>query len=216
MSKEKTSALDQLQYSVRITANCKNNAATRLEKFKNISFAITVLASLGLIFIPLWVIVFPIDLNKPVFKSIVEISQIFLAIVILIFSIQTSNASYELKINKLRVCGSKLRNLSKTLRILEEDLKDNTELAKSKELRMYQQEYEKILSDSEPHQDIDFLMTECEKDSFGKKLEKGYYYKKYLSLHFLYLYLSLMIIIFELVLILNLIGVNNILRDINF
>ncbi|MFU2048449.1 SLATT domain-containing protein [Avibacterium gallinarum] len=216
MEKNDRSALNQLKYSVRVTANCKNNAANRLEKFKNISFAIIVMTSLGLIFIPIWFLAFPTKNHS--YKTIIDISQIFLAIVILVFSIQISNSSYDVKIKNLRVCGSNLRSLTKKLRILEEELlddKDRHDKDKHQELRKLLDEYEAILKDSEPHQDIDFLVTECEKDSFGKRIKKGYHFKKYLSLHFIYIYLTLVVAFFELFLILDILGLVITLRNIS-
>ncbi|OBX05930.1 hypothetical protein QV06_00570 [Gallibacterium genomosp. 3] len=205
MEKKDRSALEQFKYSVRVTANCKNNAASRLEKFKNISFAIIIMTSLGLIFIPIWFLAFPTQ--NHLYKTIIDISQIFLAIVILVFSIQISNSSYDVKINNLRACGSNLRSLSKKLRILEEELLDNKDdKDKYKKIREFLELYGNILKDAEPHQEIDFLVTECEKDSFWKRIEKGYYFKKYLSLHYIYIYLTLTVAFFELFLILDILG----------
>ncbi|MDP9499693.1 SLATT domain-containing protein [Bisgaard Taxon 45] len=205
------SSFKQLLHSAKATAHCKNNAASRLENFKNITFIITVLVSLGLIFIPLWGFI-PNEITESLHSmssQFINISQIFLAVSVLVLSVLISSASYELKIYKLRECGSDLRGFVKKLRLLEEfyKIENNSYSEFLEECKKLQVEYEEIIKYSEGHSNIDYLFYAYESKSIRDKIFELYYFKKFLSLHYMAIVLAFAIVFLELSIILNLIGV---------
>ncbi|MCP1660291.1 SLATT domain-containing protein [Neisseria perflava] len=209
--KKEKSAFEQLLYSARITANCKYIAADRLMRFKHLTFCVTTMLSLGLIFIPLWVMHYP-----PPHKFSAEflnIFQIFLAVATLVYSVIISMAGYDLRIYKLQDCGGKLRAFVKKLRVKQdnsrqdifnksiekinkdeatEETNENTgRIVTDEDMGKYQKEYHQILSSAEQHMGIDYLIHINSDKEYKDKVFSSYYFKKFWSLHtaaFFYLY----------------------------
>ncbi|ASK27584.1 SLATT domain-containing protein [Neisseria chenwenguii] len=213
----KHSAFEQLLYSARTTANCKYGAATRLTKFKLLTFCVTTMLSLGLIFIPLWATHYP---HPHKFSNeFLNIFQIFLAVATLVYSVIISMAGYDLRIYKLQDCGGQLRAFVKKLRLKKENkVKDGgngndiVEFSED-ELKQYQKEYHRIVSSSEQHTDLDYLIYQFEDKKLCKRIFSLYYFKKFWNLHTISFLIPLFMMLLELLVITDLIRVTNILPD---
>jgi hypothetical protein len=145
-----------LKKNMRTTANCRFNAAVRLQRQGKVAFITTTLVSLGLIFIPLMQLA-KISLN--IEDNILNVIQIFLAVAVLIYSSIISTAGYELRAQKLHECGVKLKALEQKLDM---DSFPGTATTPPLNLTSLQTEYTDILAHSENHDLSDYLLAKAE------------------------------------------------------
>lgn len=137
--------------SMKTTAVNRYNASNRLAWQSKVTFTVSTLFSLGLIFVPLMQLAkAPLSLNGDVLSAI----QIFLAVAILVYSIITGTARFEIRSEQLNDCGDKIKSLIRELRIAPEDDENEEAL-----LRDFQKQYEAIIADVENHARSDYLLT---------------------------------------------------------
>jgi len=153
--KFETDPLKKLINSSRTTARCRFNASTRLKRLSSYSFFTTTFLSLGLIFIPL---VQNSDVQLHFMPKVLNMMQIFLAVAVIVYSVVNGTARYDIRSIQLNECGDKLKDLIRTLR--EEEKKNNS--SANQNLKEYHEKYNDILSESENHTRLDFLMTSLE------------------------------------------------------
>lgn len=137
--------------SMKTTAVNRYNASNRLIWQSKVTFAISTLFSLGLIFVPLMQLAkVPLRLNGDVLSAI----QIFLAVAILVYSIITGTARFEIRSEQLNDCGDKIKSLIRELRVIPEEDEKEAELLKGVQAR-----YESIIADVENHERSDYILT---------------------------------------------------------
>lgn len=149
---ERSSARQKLIASMKTTAINRYHASNRLLWQGKVTFAVSTLFSLGLIFIPLMQLAkVPLKLNGDVLGAV----QIFLAVAILVYSIVIGTARYELRSEQLNDCGDKIKNLIRDLRVEPDD----GETGEAQLLKGYQKQYAGIISDVENHDRNDYILT---------------------------------------------------------
>lgn len=137
--------------SMKTTAVNRYNASSRLAWQSKVTFSVSTLFSLGLIFVPLMQLAkVPLSLNSDVLGAI----QIFLAVSILVYSIIIGTARYDLRSEQLNDCGDKIKSLIRELRVAPEDEEKEAEL-----LETVQKKYESIIADVENHERRDYILT---------------------------------------------------------
>jgi hypothetical protein len=142
---------EKLIASMKTTAVSRYNASNRLSWLGKVTFAVSTLFSLGLIFIPLMQLAkAPLRLNGDVLGAI----QIFLAVAILVYSIVIGTARYELRSEQLNDCGDKIKDLIRELRVAKNDPEGEPDL-----LRKTQRQYATIISDVENHARSDYVLA---------------------------------------------------------
>lgn len=136
---------------MKTTAVNRYNASNRLIWQSKVTFSVSTLFSLGLIFVPLMQLAkVPLNLNSDVLGAI----QIFLAVAILVYSIITGTARFELRSEQLNDCGDKIKSLIRDLRVAPDDENNEAEL-----LTSVQKKYESIIADVENHERSDYILT---------------------------------------------------------
>ncbi|EKF9063590.1 SLATT domain-containing protein [Vibrio cholerae] len=152
-------AVEKLKMSMRATAKCRYFAAARLQRQARFSFFTTTVLSLGLIFIPLMQnsgVKLAYDTN------VLGMMQIFLAVSVLVYSVVIATARYDVRAEKLTECGDKLKEL---IRAIDREV-DAKKSIPDEELRVYQDRYSDISTDTENHisSDYKFAMLEMTRD----------------------------------------------------
>ncbi len=155
--KKANNSLEKLQTSMRMTAKCRYNAASRLICHSKFAFFTTTFLSLGLIFIPL---LSNSGIKLAFGANVLNMLQIFLAVAILVYSVVIGTSRYDVRAEKLTQCGDKLKIL---IRSVEQYREDNQEYSKE-ELESYQEQYSNITSDSENHGRTDYWLAILEMD----------------------------------------------------
>ncbi|QHC08406.1 SLATT domain-containing protein [Aeromonas veronii] len=156
--KEKN-AIEKLKMSMRATAKCRYFAASRLQRQTRFSFFTTTILSLGLIFIPLMQ---NSGVKLAYNANVLGMMQIFLAVSILVYSVVIATARYDVRAEKLTECGDKLKEL---IRAIDLEIDENKTIQDSK-LRIFQDRYSDIATDTENHisSDYKFAMLEMTRD----------------------------------------------------
>lgn len=142
---------EKLIASMKTTAVNRYNASNRLIWQSRVTFSVSTLFSLGLIFVPLMQLAkVPLSLSGDVLAAI----QIFLAVAILVYSIITGTARFELRSEQLNDCGDKIKSLIRELRVAPDDTDGESEM-----LGKVQKQYESIIADVENHERSDYILT---------------------------------------------------------
>ena len=116
---------EKLIASMKTTAVNRYNASNRLIWQSRVTFSVSTLFSLGLIFVPLMQLAkVPLSLSGDVLAAI----QIFLAVAILVYSIITGTARFELRSEQLNDCGDKIKSLIRELRVAPDDTDGESEM----------------------------------------------------------------------------------------
>lgn len=138
--------------SMKTTASNRYHASTRLALQGKFTFAVSTVISLGLIFIPLMQLAkVPLTLGADVLSAV----QIFLAVAILVYSVVSGTARYELRSEQLNDCGNQVKRLIRRLEL-------EPILASSKEEELvgkYYEDYAAITADVENHRRVDYTLT---------------------------------------------------------
>lgn len=203
--RKKKSPTEKLQMSMRVTAKCRYNAATRLQRRGRFEFFTTTSLSLGLIFIPLMQ-----NSGIPLAfeANVLNMMQIFLAVAVLVYSVVIGTARYELRAEKLTECGDKLKDL---IRAIDKE-KSGADLGTDR-LSAFNERYSDIVTDSENHirSDYKLAMHEMVNDYCMTGLPKFWnLLSAYSNRSFSYI-IPMMMIAFELVFIADMIAVTEIL-----
>lgn len=147
-------AIQRLQISIRVTAKCRYNAASRLQRQGKFAFFTTTILSLGLIFIPLMQ---NSGVQLAFSASVLNMVSIFLAVAVLVYSVVIGTARYELRAENLTECGDKLKDLNRAISKETSDAHD-----KIKILDKYQERYSDIVTDTENHSRRDYILATLE------------------------------------------------------
>lgn len=149
--RSKLSPAETFLLTMRVTAKCRFNAASRLSNLNKFSFLTTTLLSLGLIFIPL---AQNSDIDIVIKQGVINMMQIFLAVSVLVYSIIIGTSKYEVRSEKLTACGDSLKEL---IRKLNKKLKEDS--LEINELEDYQVTYAHIISKTENPQNVDYIIA---------------------------------------------------------
>lgn len=194
------SSAEKLLLGIRVTAQCRFNAATRLRRHSTFSFFTTTILSLGLIFIPLMQ---NADIPLAFPSKVLNMISIFLAVSVLIYSIVIATARYDARADKLTQCGDNLKSLNRKLsKILENN--DNINIED------FQVQYDSLIANTENHSDTDYLssilsMKRDYRITGFSRFKK--YVKLYLFLIIPYV-LPVLLMLIEIIFILDMIGVS--------
>lgn len=152
-------AVEKLKMSMRATAKCRYFAAARLQRQARFSFFTTTVLSLGLIFIPLMQ---SSGVKLAYETNVLGMMQIFLAVSVLVYSVVIATARYDVRAEKLTECGDKLKEL---IRAIDREM-DTKNSISDEDLRVYQDRYSDISTDTENHisSDYKFAMLEMTRD----------------------------------------------------
>jgi len=191
--------------SLYTAAACRFTASSRLKKKGAFSFSITTMLSMGLIFIPLMQTT---NLNLPFPNDVLNILQIFLAISALVYSVINSQARYGVRAEKLNECGDQIKNLAR-------ELDANLESCESKvnfDYSHYRSRYSDLNIDVENHSEIDRdkAVIELPKYYHFNIFEKCLLKSKFAMLTVLSFLIPVSIVLFEISIILDMLGVTNI------
>ena len=138
--------------SMKTTAISRYNASKRLSRQTKVTFWVSILFSLGLIFIPLMQLAkVPLKFNGDILSAV----QIFLAVAILVFSIVIGTARYELRAHQLDSCGNNIKNLIRRLKAASIDECDTS----GEVLNKFHDEYNGMISNVENHERQDYILT---------------------------------------------------------
>ncbi|SFX54720.1 SLATT domain-containing protein [Marinospirillum alkaliphilum] len=159
LEREEKNAIQKLKMSMRATAKCRYYAASRLQRQGRFSFFTTTVLSLGLIFIPLMQ---NSGVTLAYNSSVLGMMQIFLAVSVLVYSVVIATARYDVRAEKLTECGDKLKEL---IRAIDREAEREDSISDS-ELKVYQDRYSDITTDTENHifSDYKFAMLEMSRD----------------------------------------------------
>ncbi len=150
-------SLEKLQVSMRVTAKCRYNAASRLQAQRVFAFFTSTFLSLGLIFIPLMK---NSGITLAFEANVLNMMQIFLAVAILVYSVVIGAARYDVRAEKLTQCGDKLKILIRSI----ERYRETNEEFSDGELESYQEQYSDITNDCENHTRTDYWLATLEMD----------------------------------------------------
>lgn len=138
--------------SMKTTATNRYHASTRLALQGKFTFAVSTFISLGLIFIPLMQLA---KVRLMLGADVLSAVQIFLAVTILVYSVVSGTARYELRSEQLNDCGDQVKRLIRRLEL-------EPMLAPGKEEELvgkYYEEYAAITADVENHRRVDYTLT---------------------------------------------------------
>lgn len=138
--------------TLRVTARCRFNASRRLSIKNKFSFFTNTIFSLGLILIPLLQMA---QVSRNFSPEVLASMQVFLAVAVLVYSMNLNSAQYDLRIQELLSCANEIKKL---IRNIEEDLKNQT----ITDLKEYKKEYSTILEKVENHENCDFFLSQLE------------------------------------------------------
>lgn len=201
--KDENDPAKKLLNSMRITAKCRFNAAVRLSSTNFYSFITTTVLSLGLIFIPLYQ---SSGLPIPYSDKVLSMLQIFLAVAVLVYSVIIGTSKYELRASELDQCGVDIKVLIRRLR---HDICESKSGSLILDLEKYHKEYHVISAESENHSRLDYLQAilETRSDFNITGIKRAYLYiKMYLTRVTIYI-IPTMMMLFEILFILDIIGV---------
>lgn len=210
--REKKNATQKLQLRIRVTSQCRYNAAKRLQQIGKYNFFTTTVLSLGLIFIPLMQgagIYF--YLSEKVLSSV----QVFLAVTVLVYSVIIATAKYELRSNLLTRCGDKLKELNRKVEAACIEAKENDMQLDNEHLKKFNRLYTDIVAECENHEDEDYKRTVLEMKNdypYLKKRQRFYNYATIVLGLFVNFLIPTLFIIIEFLIILDMLGITIIFK----
>ena len=95
------------------------------------------------------------QISKNFSPEVLASMQVFLAVAVLVYSMNLNSAQYDLRIQELLNCANEIKKL---IRNIEEDLKNQP----IKDLKEYKKEYSLILEKVENHENCDFFLSQLE------------------------------------------------------
>lgn len=150
-AKKKKDIYNDFLRTLRITTNSRFEASKRLTRTSFMVFFTTTIASLGLILIPL----VDLGLNKQIFTdNALTGFQIFLAVCVLVYSSIGSIADYKLRSNNFLECADSIKRIIDDVQLKSKEMK---KLDQEIDLKNFQERYRQIISDTENHEDIDYI-----------------------------------------------------------
>lgn len=193
----------RLMLSMNVTSKCRFNASMRLKQHSDISFFTTTCLSLGLILIPL---LLNSDIKLYYNVQVLNMMQIFMAVAVLVYSIINSKAGYDVRAEKLNLCGDKIKELYREIdHNISNNIKVNYEECLDK--------YNEISRDSENHNRLDYLLTKLQMKRYynitGAKLWS--LFAVYRASQLISLSIPIAMMLFELMFISDMIGITRIM-----
>lgn len=199
-------AAEKLQMSMRVTAKCRYNAAARLQRQGQFAFFTTTALSLGLIFVPL----LQTSGVKLAFQAnVLSMMQIFLAVLVLVYSVVIGTARYDVRAETLTECGDKLKELIRDI----DSHRETQNTFSEKDLTAYQKRYSDIVTDTENHtrSDYELATLEMNHDYFYTGLLRTKIYINAHSQRLIPLLLPLFFLIAEVTFITDMVGATSVL-----
>lgn len=198
---------DKFLRTLRVTARCRFNASRRLSIQSKFSFFTNTIFSLGLILIPLLQMA---QISRNFSPEVLASMQVFLAVAVLVYSMNINSAKYELRIQELLNCANEIKKL---IRNIEEDLKQK----EISDLKQYKKEYATILEKVENHENCDFFLSQLEMPLDYKFTGiKGFWKKSKANFQkFSPLLLPASLLVFEAIFILDMVGATKILESLH-
>lgn len=147
---------DKFQLSMRTTANCRHNAASRIEANGRVAFISTTLLSLGLVFIPLMQ---NSGVDLALKDSVLNMVQIFLGVAVLVYSLIIGTARYEIRALELSNNAAQIKELIHELQLIRDQ---NNGLVAPPALQEIQQKYARIVTSCENHEQNDYNLAMLE------------------------------------------------------
>jgi hypothetical protein len=196
----------KLLNSMRITAKCRFNAAVRLQRLGQYTFFTTTMFSLGLIFIPLYQ---KSGLQIPYSESVLTMLQIFLAVAVLVYSVVNGTAKYDMRSSILDTCGVKIKELIRKLRL---EISQKKQGQDKVDLEKYHAEYHIISTEPENHHRVDYILAtlETRQDFCITGFSRLIAYGKAIFLYTLPYLIPTSMMLFELLIISDILGVTTI------
>lgn len=164
-SQDTTELEYQFLKKIELTIDSRFEAGKRLKKLSKVSFITTTIISLGLILIPL---LNSAGHNVAFSNETMGNFQMFLAICILVFSVATSTAQYEIRSKEFFECSDKLSIICQEFKIEKTKPKSDQ---KNVDLKDFELRYRNALNGTENHEDIDYIKA---KHIRNLKYTKGY------------------------------------------
>ena len=137
--------------TIELTTDARFEAGRRLKKLNKLSFITTTIISLGLILIPL---LSSVGHNVAFSEATLTNFQIFLAVCVLVFSVSTSTAQYEVRGKDFFDCADKLKIICQQLKLAQIKKKQENF---SFDLSEFETKYRNTLSGTESHENIDYF-----------------------------------------------------------
>lgn len=142
---------DDLQLSMRTTANCRHNASVRLQEQGKLAFNATAILSLALVFIPLMQ---NSGVNLSLKDSVLNMMQVFLSVAVLVYSLIIGTARYDTRALQFSQCADKIKDL---IRNIKNERTINGGAVPIAILSDIQRRYSEVLTSSENHEGIDYI-----------------------------------------------------------
>lgn len=219
--RDKKNAHEKLMLSIRITAQCRFNAANTMRINNLVAFLTTTIVSLGLILIPL---IQSSGIQTSFLPNVLNSTQIFFAVVILVYSVIINQAKYNVRAELFNDCGNKLKELSRKVDIAIESQKENRTSttdeqflsASTDKLQKYYKQYDEIVTSCEHHTNNNYLkaMLRMTNDFDIHGLKYIYYCLKWFLVENVYIIVPMLIVGSELFFILDMFGATNVFPNI--
>lgn len=142
--------LDRVIASMTITARCRLRASVRLKRLGSYHFHTATISSLCLILIPLLQLA---NVQLPFRTEVLSMAQVFVAVVVLVYSVISSTARYDVRAERLSDCGDRIKALIREVRGKIDQAKSGQDLV------AVNQRYTDIISDSENHSESDYFFA---------------------------------------------------------
>ena len=196
----------KLLNSMRLTAKCRFNASVRLQRLARYSFLTTTIFSLGLIFIPLYQ---RSGLDLPYTDQVINMLQVFLAVAVLVYSVVNATAKYDARASALDSCGVEIKELIRKLR---HEMSEAKISGVSVDLEKFHHDYHIVSSKPENHNRVDFILAtlESKQDFYISGIPRIWLHIKARFIYFLPYLIPTAMMLFELFVITDILGVTNI------
>ena len=141
----------KLLRTMQLTVDSRFEAGKRLKRLSKVGFITTTIISLGLILIPLLTVAG----HNAVFSQFTLTSfQIFLAICVLVYSVATSTAKYELRSKDFYQCADEIKGICQKY---QHEKIVCGQMGKNIDVLSFEKLYRDALSGTESHEDIDYI-----------------------------------------------------------
>ena len=209
LSRTKKNAAEKMQISIRVTTKCRYNASKRLNNHGKFAFFTTTILSLGLIFIPL---IQNSGIKLAFDGRVLNMMSTFLAVAVFVYSVVIGTAKYDSRADRLNQCGNQLKDLTREFDRLMDSSNGNPEKEKLEDLN---KRYFEIITDTENHEDVDYISATLEMPR-DYKITGFPFLKKYIEIRLRRLYPYLLpsaLLLLEMVFITDMINITAILTS---
>ena len=141
----------KLLRTMQLTVDSRFEAGKRLKRLSKVGFITTTIISLGLILIPLLTVA---GHNAAFSQFTLTSFQIFLAICVLVYSVATSTAKYELRSKDFYQCADEIKGICQKY---QHEKIVCGQMEKNIDVLSFEKLYRDALSGTESHEDIDYI-----------------------------------------------------------